>query len=536
VIADRPEKTMSNKTILTAMFLIGLGIRLYIAWQDFVILFQKCVVDDALFYLNIARNISIGNGATFDGTILTNGFHLVYVLCLIPLFWIFPNNPDMTFHLGLTVLSVFNVLTALFIFLTVRELAGRFSGLAAAFIWLFNPYVVLISLNGVEVSVACFFLSLCIYRFIMMRKAGHFRTGGILQLGVLTGLTVLSRIDSVFMLGAITLFLFYDTYRNGKKIIPSLLPPALFNLAAFTVMTPWFLWNLYHFGTIRQVSGVTLPNIAHNMYLMQNNTYLSLNLIKTEFFYLKVWLEHIIQYSGGWPLFLITILIFFLVAGKSLLENSKEFLHRMKKIDFLLLSSTVLVLFYALYFWGWHRPWYYLSVVLTMTICMGVIVGQVQDLLSPENSLKGTWGVVLLALLSLYFLYTGGKVWEKGLFPFQKELYESAVWINDNTEKNSKIGAISSGVYGYITHRTTDLLGVVNEEAYRALHEKRFFSYLKEKELDYLVDREDMVRFFSERFDERGFMDHLVPVKKFGDKISSVVVYRIIYDLKEKKK
>lgn len=515
--------------MLTAMVLIGLGLRLCIAWQDFALLFQKCVVDDALFYLNIAKNISIGKGATFDGSVLTNGFHPVYALCLIPLFWIFPDNPDMTFHLGLTILSIFNVLTGVFIFSAVRELAGRFAGLFASFIWLFNPYVIFISLNGVEVSAACFFLSLSAYRFIVMRKTGKFDTKGLFILGGLTALAILSRIDSVFLLVTLTLFIFCEAYKKERKVIPSISRPVLFNLAAFTIMSPWFLWNLYNFGSIRQISGVALPNIAHNMYLMKYGTYFSLGFLKTELFYLAVWIKSIVTYSGGVVLLFFILLIFIWAARKDLSGNVKELLYKMRPVGFMVLSSIILVLFYALYFWGWHRPWYYLSVVLTMTICMGIIAGHVQGLLSSRVAGNGV-RALLLAVLSFYFLFTGVKTWEKGLFPFQKELYDSAVWINENTDNNAKIGAISSGIYGYITHRTTDLLGVVNEEAYRAAREKRFFSYLKEKDLDYLVDREDMVRFFSERFDEEGFMDKLTVIKRFGERSDNVVVYKISAD------
>jgi hypothetical protein len=78
--------------------------------------------------------------------------------------------------------------------------------------------------------------------------------------------------------------------------------------------------------------------------------------------------------------------------------------------------------------------------------------------------------------------------------------------------------------------RTIDLAGVVNEEAYRAMREKRIFAYLQEKQIDYLVDREDMVTFFSERFDNNGFMNNLMPIKRFGDEPSDIVVYRVIKD------
>ena len=72
-------------------------------------------------------------------------------------------------------------------------------------------------------------------------------------------------------------------------------------------MSPWFLWNVYHFGTIRQISGITLPNIAHNMYLMKYGTYMSLQFVRTEIYNLKIWIENIVRFSGGFPLFIFAL-------------------------------------------------------------------------------------------------------------------------------------------------------------------------------------------------------------------------------------
>lgn len=527
------EDGPSFKFILIILFLTGLVIRLYISWQDFALLFQKCVVDDALFYLNIAKNISAGKGATFDGSILTNGFHPVYALLLVPLFLLIPDNPDLTFHFALTMISVFNVLTGVVIFLIVREIAGKTAGLTASFIWLFNPYVIMISLNGVEVGVATFFLALCIYHYLKMRKLDNYSAKTLTLLGVFTALAVLSRIDAVFLLAALTVFIFYASYAKQQKLSSAVLKVALFNAVVFAVLAPWFLWNLYHFGTIRQISGVTLPNIAHNMYLMKYKTYFSFSLIGTELSYLRIWAESIVRFSGGLPLFIAAFMIFIWICRKNIVKLTKELILRLAVIDFAFLSALFLVSFYALYFWGWFRPWYYLSIVLTITIGFGIFTGYILQRLSISNPgfvARGGHLLVTILALSFYFYVQGTQIWGKGLFPFQKQLYESAVWMNNNTEENTRIGAISSGVYGYITQRTTDLLGVVNAEAYMAMREHRIFSYMKEKKLDYLIDREDMVKFFSDRFDSRGFMDKLVPIKRFGDKESDIVAYRIIYE------
>jgi hypothetical protein len=488
------------------------------------------VVDDAFFYLGIAKNIAAGNGATFDGSTMTNGFHPIYAILLVPIFWLISNSLEMPLHWALTILSIFNVFTGLVIFFIVKDISGRFAGLLTSFIWLFNPYVIMISLSGVEVGVAAFFLSLTIYQYLKIRSTGTFTSHRIIPLGILTALAVLSRVDAVFLFIGITLEIFYLSYSKNKDFLISFSKTGLYVSTTFAVLLPWFLWNLFNFGTIRQISGVTLPHIAHNMYLMKHQTYVSLDFIRTELFHLKVWLQHIFKFSGGIVLFVILAATFVWVTRGNFTENIKKLSAQMLTFNFALCSVIFLVSFYALYFWGWLRPWYYLSVILIVTIYIGIFAGQLQKVFisnNPATYRQSAPVLLLLIFIVLYFPYQGFHVWGKGLFPFQKQLYESAEWLRDNTEKDSRIGAISAGIYGFLTQRTVDLAGVVNREAYKAMKERRIFSYLREKNIDYLVDREDMIHFYSKRFDREGFIDKLTLIKRFGDKPSDVVAYRI---------
>jgi hypothetical protein len=527
------EDGPSFTAILLILLLIGFGIRFYISWIDIEILFQKCLVDDAFFYFGIAKNIAAGKGATFDGSIMTNGFHPIYALLLVPIFWFSTENPEIPVHVALTILSIFNVLTGYVVFLIVRKIAGRIAGLLGAFLWLFNPFVILIALSGVEAGVAVFFISLCIYVHLQERKGDHVSLPKMILLGLLTALAILSRVDAVFIFFAIALDLWYLSYRKGTSLFESLSQPALYCIITLLLLSPWFFWNLFHFGTIRQISGVTLPNIAHNMYLMKYKTYLSLSFLKTELFFLKVWIENIIRFSGGIGLFVIISIFFVAGARKNLTIRISVILREIKPLGFALLSSLFLVFFYALYFWGWLRPWYYLSVLLTVTIYLGSIAGHASEgfLRASVGRAKGAIPIFVLFLIcTIYFSYQGMNAWREGLFPFQKQLYESAVWLKENTPKNSQIGTISAGIYGYMNGRTIDLAGVVNEEAYRAMREKRIFAYLQEKQIDYLVDREDMIQFYNHRFNETDFIKDLKLVKRFGNTPSDVVVYRVSPD------
>src|SRR4030042_33970 len=111
------------------------------------------------------------------------------------------------------------------------------------------------------------------------------------------------------------------------------------------------------------------------MYLMKHITYLSFSFVKTEIFYMKFWIEHIIRFSGGIGLFVILFIFFIISARKNIANEASGILRKIKPLHFVLFSSIFLVSFYAFYFWGWLRPWYYLSVILTVTIYLGSIGG-----------------------------------------------------------------------------------------------------------------------------------------------------------------
>src|SRR4030095_357231 len=50
--------------------------------------FNEPLLDDGYYVLAIARRIGLGQGVTYDGTTLTNGFQPLWVFLCAPLFWL----------------------------------------------------------------------------------------------------------------------------------------------------------------------------------------------------------------------------------------------------------------------------------------------------------------------------------------------------------------------------------------------------------------------------------------------------------------
>src|SRR5690349_4998373 len=55
----------------------------------------SCFADDSFYYYQIARNVVLGNGFTFDGINSTNGWHPLYMFVSILVQWVGGPGSDM---------------------------------------------------------------------------------------------------------------------------------------------------------------------------------------------------------------------------------------------------------------------------------------------------------------------------------------------------------------------------------------------------------------------------------------------------------
>ena len=84
-----------GRAAFAAFLLVLLGYGGFLAYYtlvsfDVVNLHRDGMEDDALYYLEIARNLAAGKFSTFDGGITrTNGYHPLWLLLITPLYWLF---------------------------------------------------------------------------------------------------------------------------------------------------------------------------------------------------------------------------------------------------------------------------------------------------------------------------------------------------------------------------------------------------------------------------------------------------------------
>ncbi len=160
------------------------------------------VRDDAYYYFKVAQNISEGNGSTFDGINVTNGYHPMWMLVCIPIFALARYDLILPLRVLLVVIALIHTGTSIIFYRLVKKHLSHAIAILTAIFWSFNPYIhTTVYEMGLETPIAIFFVVLMIHQ--LSRFEGEWRIGDIPPkrfafLGVFASLAMLSRLDLVF--------------------------------------------------------------------------------------------------------------------------------------------------------------------------------------------------------------------------------------------------------------------------------------------------------------------------------------------------
>ncbi|MEZ4312898.1 MAG: hypothetical protein R3F14_33160 [Polyangiaceae bacterium] len=160
------------------------------AWEPS---YLTLVVDDSFYYLEIARHLAAGAGSTFDGINPTNGYHPGWMGVFTALSLFVGDNPAVLMRVALT-LQLGLVLGGT-VLLARANLPGARRLRLVVGLALANFYFMKVLVNGQESALQ--YALLCVTLVASLR--GMERTvRGSLLLGVLAGLTALTRLDAAF--------------------------------------------------------------------------------------------------------------------------------------------------------------------------------------------------------------------------------------------------------------------------------------------------------------------------------------------------
>jgi hypothetical protein len=464
---------------------------------DITTLIQKSIEDDAFMGFSIVRNIVLGNGITMDGKNLTNGFQPLWIFILLPFF--IKDNPFFLIRVAMILSSLFHVLTGYLIYKTLILLKHRKAAVFSSLVWVFNPFIIFLMFSLLETSLYCFLIILTTY-CLLKAEEKSFPAKLCLVVGVLLGLSLLARMDFVFYVFSLFIYLVLK-YRS--KILPKIM---LMGLCLVVVTLPWFLWSYFTFGTIFQSSGEILTYKAHYNFLLKNS-FFSFELLKKILY--NVFNVSVYTLEVFYPK---TIFILFFVLSPVVV------LKKLKRLNFIFLFILILFGYYTIWFWNFAGR-YVSPIVLVFSVFSGVLYQ-----MFLETKFSRSVKITLFILMICEFLMLGITLWNTGRFPHQKKMYEGAIWLKENTNTSDVIGAFNSGIYSYFSDRNViNLDGLMNWKAVEAIKNKTLINYIKSEKIKYIIDFEDEI-LSNQIYMEEPLANHFTPIKEITANETSTCV------------
>jgi hypothetical protein len=475
-----PVPPRRDKWIIAGLLALNIVVRALVAIRPLEYLDGLTIPDDAYLSLTIARNIARGFGPLY-GFSHTNGFQPLYVFLMVPAFWIFPSDYFAPIRASFVLLIAFDTLTLYLLYRFIQGVGSSpYPPVIAAIAWIFSPYVIGMTLNGLETAIAVFFVIAALYFFHRMTQSAdaYPTTRDFLTLGFLLGLAILARIDTGLLAPSIALVILVQ-FRNRRTAV--LCRSLLFMVVgAAVVVGPWLLYSYAYTRLLFPISGKavrfnSLADVQHQPTLF--NLYLPMMRRAAG----------VLVRKNGIHIFLLLVSTLLLIRKR----NTKTFLAGMRPIAAAFLFAVLLLAAYTGYIFApWFFDRYLYPVGVVLLLALGIVLHQVFLTHGRTQQVQRGWAVAIVALL----------VGMNALQPSFRDLFASTdtrsrgymnlgVWARREFPDGTIIGLQQSGAVGYFADnlRVVNLDGVVNEACYRSLVERRNIEYIKSTGIAYVV-------------------------------------------------
>ncbi len=214
---------------------------------------EAFISDDSYFYLVISRNLALEGHQTFSGIMSTNGAHPLWLYLLTAYSWVISplfgpdtlNSPEFALPLSVTLLAGGCIVW--------WKIGGVLRIHQPTLVFIPLTFITFFGVLYSEIHLLFFTLSLLVMSVIGRNSGGGLRYA---LIGALSALVVLSRLDTIFLIGALGVLLFIAD-RDFRGL-------AMMSLTFLAITIPYLASNYLIFGHAVPVSGYiksTFPEV-----------------------------------------------------------------------------------------------------------------------------------------------------------------------------------------------------------------------------------------------------------------------------------
>jgi hypothetical protein len=430
--------------------------------------------EDGFYYFQIARNVTLGLGSTFDGVHPTNGYHPLWMAVLVPVYLLFP---DTTRGLAAAVAlqGLLFAAGAVLLYRLLRGAAGPAASLMGALSWMVLAYRE--SVSGLEFALH----GVCVLG-AMLLAAGWWRGARegwrAPALGLVLAACVLVRLDNAALAALVCAWawmLARHEPARWRRLMALALPPLL-ALGAYAA------WSTWMFGHASPVSGAVKREWSQYL-LAQDPAYARGGVVMAKLGQLL------------WPLTALPLRypLVLAVGGYGAAIALAARVAALRPLAPFAAWSALQVVLAALWFHGevsfLGAPWYF-AVQPVMAVVLAAAAVERRAAARPRVARPAAIAVAAAAALALAL--------EAGRWHArdpQRVTYEAADWARAHVPPDAVVASWHAGAVGYLSgRRVLNLDGLVNSWDFHRRRRADLCAYWREENVAYVVDMFDGAR------------------------------------------
>jgi hypothetical protein len=470
------------------------------------------LIDDSYIIFKISRDLADWLSGVIASPPLTTGFQPLIALLYTPFFLICWNSKVLPIHLALSLNAILGFFGHILLYCLLRKVASRAIVTFLVSVWIWSPYVMNQTINGMETSLALLFLLsvLNFYWKINQESLSTYRSW--LVLGILLGLGFWTRVDLGMVGVAIVIDQVWLTIKGGQYAhSPRLRNIFLCSLTALIIASPWLAFIFIRTGDIVPLSGKGVHQITSLTFDYFNSHHLGF-----PYMMLVRFIREFLLYQPLVTLSKNTIWQFFIsglaLIGLILVLRNRKFCNLFRPIWS---YQAIMLVSYLVFIGGfWHLNRYLYPVYTLMLLLHAVTLHSLESKIAWKK-----WTVSLICF-SLFLPYAFSYTFTYHSF-FSRlrpsRYFSAAHYVKQHIPPEEKIGTFQSGALSYwLDNQVINLDGVINRKAYLHVKDRTLGTYLDDQEIKYLVEETYLFRMWDHYLEKQLSRNYSLVMAKPG--------------------
>lgn len=507
----------------------ALILHLVFAWlplerlEGFIFLWSKGpLIDDSYIIFKISRDLADWLSGLISSPPLTSGIQPLIAFLYSPFFLIFWNSKELPIHLALSLNAFLGFIANILLYCLLRKVASRAIATFLVSVWIWSPYVMNQTINGMETPLALLLLLgiLNYYWKINQESLSTYRAW--LVLGILLGIGFWARVDLGMVGVAIvidqTWLMFHDNSQSRSLRLRNVL---LCSLTALAIAAPWIAFIFSRTGNIIPISGKGVHQITSLTfeYLNPNNPgflYMMFARFIRELFLYQPLIT--LSKNISWQFFISGLGLIGLVFA----IRDRKLRTLFRPIWIFQLIMLVSYLGFVGGFWHLNR---YLYPVYTLMLFL-----HAATLIYLGSKIKSRSWILAVGLCLLFIPYAFAYATQYYAYlskPRPSRYFAASHFVKNRIPPKGKIGTFQSGALSYwLDNQVVNLDGVINEKAYLHVKDKTLGRYLDDQEIDYFVEETYLFRMWDHYLEGQLSKSYALAVAKPGRGWYKVGIYK----------